>query len=82
MIDIKKTENEKHLEIYLEMIGKKKGDKLELYQVLDIMNIAQDLVKKLTIPDVVKPFCDCGVKINKIYAVQNGKKLCLSCAGY
>lgn len=47
MINIEKTENEKHLEIYLKMIGKKKTDKFELYQLLDLMNIAQDLVNNI-----------------------------------
>ena len=56
MINIKKTENEKHLEIYLKMIGKQKADKFELYQLLDLMNIAQDLVKKLNLTDVGKSF--------------------------
>ena len=49
MINIKKTENEKHLEIYLKMIGKQKADKFELYQLLDLMNIAQDCIYKLAI---------------------------------
>tara|TARA_B110000114_G_scaffold59662_1_gene63338 strand:- start:2 stop:148 length:147 start_codon:yes stop_codon:yes gene_type:complete len=45
MKEIVKTENEKHLEIYLKMIGKNKTDKFELHQLLDLMNIAQDLVE-------------------------------------
>ena len=45
MINIKKTENEKHLEIYLKMIGKQKADKFQLYQLLDLMNIAQEINK-------------------------------------
>jgi len=52
MINIEKTENEKHLEIYLKMIGKDETDKFELYQLLDLMNIAQDLVKNLALSGV------------------------------
>jgi hypothetical protein len=27
-------------------------------------------------------FCDCGIKYADKYAVQNGKKMCIKCAGY